>query len=124
MTQPSRASSGPVTCTTTRNECPWSRAHLWPSGTFGSRWAASKLNSRNISIGGPLGKTEQFMRLDTQPPARMLQAVPDRERGVPLAVGAIHRLQEEVREVERLEPLRRRGLLRVDQLELVAPAQH
>ena len=32
-----------------RNEWPCRRPHLWPSGTWGRRWAASKMNSLNNS---------------------------------------------------------------------------
>ena len=48
-TQPDCSSTGPSMCTPTRNECPCSRAHLCPGSTFGSRWAASKVNSLKIS---------------------------------------------------------------------------
>lgn len=42
-------SSGPPTQTRTRNERPCRRLHLWPSGAFGSRWAASKASSLKTS---------------------------------------------------------------------------
>jgi hypothetical protein len=31
------------------NECPCRRPHLWPSGTWGRRWADSNVNSLKIS---------------------------------------------------------------------------
>ena len=49
MTQPSRASTGPRTWISTRNEWPWTRAHLCPAGTFGSRCADSSVNDLKIS---------------------------------------------------------------------------
>src|SRR5579859_5026427 len=45
MNQPVCGSTGPATASSTRKLCPWSRAHLWPGGTLGRRWAASKRNS-------------------------------------------------------------------------------
>ena len=63
------------------------------------------------------------MGLQAQPPLRMRQAVLDRQPGVLLAVGAVHRLQQQVREVQVLEPLRRRAVLRIDQLQFVAAGQ-
>lgn len=59
------------------------------------------------------------MRLHAQSPLRMLQAVFDREVRILLAVGAIHRLQVKVSEVQ---PVVLAGLgfrLRVDQLQFI-----
>src|SRR5688500_18974106 len=36
-----------------RNEWPCRRAHLWPAGTLGRRWAASKSKVLQISMGRP-----------------------------------------------------------------------
>ena len=60
------------------------------------------------------------MRLDAQTPAWVTQAVIDSELGIPGSFGSVHRLQEEVLEIESLEILRRRVLLRVNELELAA----
>src|SRR5262245_66557061 len=70
------------------------------------------------------GNAEKLMRLQAQSPAWMAEAVAQREGGVHLAGRAIHRLQEEVPELEPFEPLGLRGglLLGIDQLELVPPA--
>src|SRR5690606_25302495 len=38
--------TGPYTESSILKLCPWSRAHLWPGGTRGRRWAASKRSSR------------------------------------------------------------------------------
>ena len=54
------------------------------------------------------------MGLQAQPPLRMREAVLDGRAGVRVAVGSVHRLQEEVREVEVLDTARAdRRLLRV-----------
>src|SRR5262245_32455804 len=53
MTQPSRASSGPATWISMRNECPCTRAHLFPAGTFGRRCALSTVKLLNMSTRGP-----------------------------------------------------------------------
>ena len=52
------------------------------------------------------------MRLEAQSPARMGQAVAQRGGGVGLPGGAVHRLEEEVVEVEALEPLGLGAVLR------------
>lgn len=57
-----------------------------------------------------------LVRLKTQPPARILEAVLDCERGVIRAGCPVHRLQEEVIEVEVFEVARVKSVLRVDQL--------
>src|SRR3546814_9674169 len=51
ITQPLSAPGSPDTCTSTTNECPCSRAHLWPGGTFGSRCAASMVKVLKMSMG-------------------------------------------------------------------------
>src|SRR6185503_4880016 len=45
MNHPVWGSTSPLTATSHLNEWPWSRKHLCSSGTRGSRWAASKVNS-------------------------------------------------------------------------------
>src|SRR3546814_47880 len=51
ITQPLSAPGSPETCSSTTNECPCSRAHLWPGGTFGSRCAASMVKVLKMSMG-------------------------------------------------------------------------
>src|SRR5579871_1233367 len=120
ITQPVAGSRGPRTCSSMRNECPCRRAHLWPGGTCGRRWAASMVNSLKISIGVSLsGNAEQLMRLQAESPLRMLQAIAQSEFGVFLATWAIHWLQEEVPEVQMLEALRLCSLLREDELQFL-----
>ena len=63
------------------------------------------------------------MGLQTQAPPRMLEAIPDGELGVAQPIGAVHRLHEEVRERQVLEPSRIETRLREDQFELVAPLE-
>ena len=60
------------------------------------------------------------MRLQAQAPTRVRQTIAQRGLRVGIAAGAIHRLQKEVTEGERLEGGRINAGLRVDQLELVA----
>ena len=62
------------------------------------------------------------MRLQAQLPARMVEAVAERERGVEIAGGSIHGLQEEVAEWETLKRSRLGATLRIDQLKLVPAA--
>ena len=56
--------------------------------------------------------SEKLMRLEAQSPARMGQAVAQRGGGVGLPGGAVHRLEEEMIEAERLESLRLGAVLR------------
>src|SRR5262245_35262061 len=50
ITQPVVGSTSPRTWSSTRKEWPCKRPHLWPGGTLGRRWAASKVNSLKSSI--------------------------------------------------------------------------
>src|SRR5215469_2398781 len=125
VTQPVAGSTGPRTCSSMRNECPCRRAHLWPAGTWGRRCAASMVNSLKISITLSLsGNAQQFVRLQAEPPLRMLQAIAQGEFGVFLAARAIHRLQEEVLKVQVLEALRLRAFLWKDELQFLARVQN
>src|SRR3954451_2272077 len=45
ISQPVAGSTSPRTAISPRNEWPCMRRHLWPSGTFGSQWAASNRKS-------------------------------------------------------------------------------
>ncbi len=47
--QPVCGSTSPSMWMATRNEWPCRRPHLWPSGTWGRRWADSKVNSLKSS---------------------------------------------------------------------------
>ena len=58
------------------------------------------------------------MRLETQSPPRVGEAVLDGTTGVVIAIGAIHGLQREMPEGERLEPLRLCLGLRLREYEL------
>ena len=58
-----------------------------------------------------LPHAHNLMHLHAQSPARMREAVADGGRGVGLASGSVHRLEEEVPEVEPLEALRLRSRL-------------
>src|SRR5687768_1139927 len=50
-----------------------------------------------------LRNSEKLMRLQAEPPARMLQAVLKGGRGIGLPLGPVHRLEKEVTEFESLE---------------------
>src|SRR5690606_13498917 len=50
MTQPVSAPGSPETRSSIRNEWPCRRAHLWPSGTLGSRCAASMVKTLKMSM--------------------------------------------------------------------------
>src|SRR5438105_14884943 len=65
-----------------------------------------------------------LMRLQAEPPLRMAQAILDRARRVLYHVRAVHWLQREPFEIEVGKGLRRRVGLRVDQLQLLAAADH
>src|SRR4051794_24388264 len=69
-----------------------------------------------------LRNAEKLMRLQAESPARMRKAVRERRASVGLTQGPVHRLEEEMPEVERGVPLGLGALLRVYQLELVARA--
>src|SRR5207302_177282 len=71
----------------------------------------------------PLRDPQVLMRLQAQLPLRMGQAVLDGETGVLLALGPVHRLEQQVGEAEFLEQLRGRSLLRKYKLEIVAASQ-
>jgi hypothetical protein len=63
-----------------------------------------------------LSDTKRFVRLQTEPPLRMAQAIVDRARRVLDHVRAVHRLQREAIEGEIDKGLRRGVWLRVNQL--------
>ena len=65
-----------------------------------------------------------FVCLKADPPARMLEAVADREARVFLEVWAIHRLEEEVVELQTFEVHGIQRRLGKDELELVPPPHH
>src|SRR5881394_453449 len=72
--------------------------------------------------GSPSSDAQQLVRLEAQAPPRVLEAVARREFGVRLELGAVHRLQEEVFELQPLELRGSNPMLRVDELQLVARA--
>src|SRR6516225_3167270 len=71
-----------------------------------------------------LSDTQVLMRLHAQPPLRMPQAIIDRARGILGNVRAVHRLQREALKGKTREILRLGTCLRINQLELMATAQH
>src|SRR5215468_7136801 len=71
-----------------------------------------------------LSDPDRLVRLQAEPPLRMAQAVIDGARGVLDHVRPVHRLQRETLEGKTLEILRACALLRIDQLQLVAFAEH
>lgn len=64
------------------------------------------------------------MSLQTEPPLRVRQTVLHSKLGVLFPCGPIHRLQEEVPEVEVGEAFRFRSLLRKDQLEFMSRTEY
>src|SRR5205823_13279434 len=66
----------------------------------------------------------QLVRLETEAPTGMRQAVAHRELGVAGPVRPVHRLEEPVPEVEVFEALGREALLGEHQLQLIAASQH
>src|SRR6478736_5758778 len=65
---------------------------------------------------GRLRNAEKLMRLQAEPPARVRETILER--------GPIHGLKKEVVEREVGVALRRRAVLGIDQLELIARADH
>ena len=70
-------------------------------------------------IGG-LRNAQHFVRLQTQPPLRMVHAIAHREVCIHGALRPIHGLEIEVLEVEMLEAVRRESGLGEHQLQLVS----
>src|SRR5205807_5205138 len=71
-----------------------------------------------------LPKADELVRLNAQAPAWVTQAVVDSELGVACRFGSVHWLQKEMLEIQPLEFLRRRVVLRIHQLELVSVCLH
>lgn len=71
-----------------------------------------------------LTNTEQFVRLQAQPPLGMLHAISDGEAGVANLVWSIHGLQEKVLELQMLELRWVERILRIDQLEFAPRLLH
>jgi hypothetical protein len=67
-----------------------------------------------------LSNAENLVRLHAQTPARVSHAILDCQAGILVCTIAVHRLEEEMIEIERLEFLRRRPGLGVHELELIA----
>src|SRR5947209_1090878 len=98
---------------------PWSFGE--PSGVSRRVVAATR---RLTPLGSPTsGYSEDFLRLQAQTPAWVLQAIAHRQVRVSLALGTVHRLQEEVAEFEPLIALRLRARLGKYQLQLIAGAE-
>src|SRR5450759_1926859 len=126
-TIPVAGSGVPRTVTSARNEWPWTSSLAAPSVVPRNAWAASNRNdfvTSHIAKIQILSDTECLVRLQAEPPLRMAQTVIDRARGVLDHVRSVHRLQREPFEIKIGESLRRRVLLRVDQLELMPPLYH
>src|SRR5260370_5355273 len=129
---PVAGSAVPRTLTSARNEWPWISSLAAPKVVPGSECAASKrndfVNSHILKLKSCLMPTlpdaERLVRLHAEPPLGMAQAIVDRARGVFGYVGAVHRLQREAFEGKTEIVLRRRTLLRIDQLQFVPPAHH
>src|SRR5262245_9625031 len=69
-------------------------------------------------------KSYQFMSLQRKAPLWVAETVLDGRRSVTVALGSVHRLEEEVFELHLAKVLRRSIRLRIDQLELVTPLDH
>src|SRR5687768_9189784 len=81
------------------------------------RHARNKLDLRDPDL--DLRDPEQLVRLEAQAPLRVGEAVPQRELGVPLAVGPVHGLEVEPPEVQAGKAFRRGVGLGEHELELV-----
>src|ERR1700749_1514100 len=68
--------------------------------------------------------SHQFVRLEADPPAWMLLAIIDHELGVAVALRPVHRLQEEVLEVEMGEAAGQGFRLRINQLQFLTRSLH
>src|SRR5256885_13089227 len=126
-TIPVAGSGVPRTVTSARNEWPWISSLSAPKVVPGSECAASKRNdfvNSHILKTKILSDTEGLVGLQAEPPLRMLQAIIHRARGVGGHVGPVHGLQRKALEGEIFERLRRRVLLRIDQLPFVSVAHH
>src|SRR6266404_59959 len=69
-----------------------------------------------------LSDTQCFVRLQAEPPLRVVQAILNRARSIFDHVGPVHRLQRKAFKLKIGERLRHRGRLRINQLELMAAA--
>src|ERR1700682_4892762 len=131
-TMPVEGSGVPRTLTSARNEWPWISSLAAPMVVPGSECAASKrndfVNSHILKLKSclvpMLSDAERLVRLHAEPPFGMAQAVVDCARGVLGHIRAIHRLQREPLEGKTEVVLRRGALLRIHQLQFVAPAYH
>src|ERR1051325_6775621 len=82
------------------------------------------LRTGDRAMNPELSKTEQLVRLQAEPPLRVHETILNGALRVGDEVRPIHGLQEEVREIERLESLRQRRGLRKHELELIAAREH
>src|SRR5205809_2601165 len=90
---PVAGSGVPRMLTSARNEWPWISSLAAPSVVPGSECAASKRNdfvNSHIAKTQILSDTEGLVRLQAEPPLRMLQAIIHRARGIGGDVGSIH----------------------------------
>ena len=70
----------------------------------------------------PLRNPENLMRLQAEPPARVIEAIAERCFRVGVSVRPVHRLQEEMAESKRLKCRRFGVTLRINQFQLVSGA--
>src|SRR3954462_7490417 len=126
-TIPVAGSGVPRTVTSARKEWPWISSLASPKVVPASAWAASNRNdfvNSHISTIQLLSDPEGLVRLQAEPPLRMMQAVVDRAHGVFDNVRSVHRLQREPFEIKTDKAFRRGVRLRIDQLEFMPPAYH
>src|SRR3982750_1422927 len=71
-----------------------------------------------------LSNSQKLMRLQAEPPARMLETILQRLRGVGLALRSVHRLEKVMPKLEMLVPGRLASHLGKHQLELVPTPHH
>ena len=82
MNQPSRSSTSPRTWSATWKECPCSRAHLWSGGDH--RQPVRRLERELLEDLHRLADADDLVRLQAEPPLRVLEAVLDGARDVRL----------------------------------------
>src|SRR5581483_11175993 len=88
------------------------------AGTHGNKQSTSVRRGSE-----PLPDPKELVRLQRESPPRMGRAVRHGGRDVALEVGAVHRLQGKVREIELRVRVGRGALLRIHELEFVTVSQ-
>src|SRR3989442_1099875 len=81
ITHPDSLCTGPRTWTSTRNECPCRRAHLWPGGAGGRRGAGAVRLDRDREAPVMQRGDERLIELEQRLAPRAHDQWPDARRG-------------------------------------------